>query len=85
MEQVDNVVERCITKSGGLSAFARIMEVDRQVVHSWRKKGYIPPRYAFEVQRVMDGLVTAEQVIKEADDILPKPFKVIRVEKAKED
>jgi hypothetical protein len=75
-----NVVEQTIQHFGGLSAAARAFEVDRQVVHSWRKRGYIPPRYAYVTEEVTGGAVTAKEVIDGADAHLPRAARVMRVQ-----
>jgi hypothetical protein len=45
---------------------ARAFQLDRAVVHNWVKTGYIPARWAGEVERVTQGRISALEVIHEA-------------------
>lgn len=59
-------VERILTLYGGTSATARVMKLDRQHVHSWKKRGYIPPKYAHEIERITKGEIKAKEILDEA-------------------
>lgn len=80
MAKAQNVIDRCIEhfggEAGGMAEFARVMEVDRQLVFSWKKRGYIPPKYAYEVESRTRRLVTAREVIDDANRSMAKPMRV---------
>lgn len=68
----------CITKLvelfGTQAAVARAFQVDRAVVNHWVKIGYIPARWASEVERITQGRIGAVDVVDEAS--AKKPVKV---------
>lgn len=59
-------VERMLKLYGGVSAVGRVMRLSRQNVNSWKVRGYIPPKYAFEVERITKGQIKASEVMGEA-------------------
>lgn len=61
-----NSAERLVKKFGGLSSAARVMRVDRQLVYAWNRQGYIPAKYAYIVDRVTKGEISAQSVIDDA-------------------
>ena len=51
---------------GSQADVARAFQLDRAVVHHWVKTGYVPARWAGEVERVTQGRISAVEVINEA-------------------
>ena len=51
---------------GSQADVARAFQLDRAVVHNWVKTGYVPARWAGEVERVTQGRISAVEVINEA-------------------
>src|SRR4051812_16386934 len=51
---------------GSQAEVARAFQLDRAVVHHWMKTGYVPARWAGEVERVTGGSISAVDVINEA-------------------
>jgi alanine-glyoxylate transaminase/serine-glyoxylate transaminase/serine-pyruvate transaminase len=51
---------------GSQAEVARAFQLDRAVVHNWVKTGYVPARWAGEVERVTQGRIGAVDVINEA-------------------
>ena len=60
-----SVVERFIEHFGSVSAAARAIKRDRQVVQQWRKKS-IPWAWAVEIERVTGGAIKSSEVHDEA-------------------
>jgi hypothetical protein len=50
-----NCVERLVEMFGSQADVARAFQLDRAVVHNWVKTGYVPARWASEVERVTEG------------------------------
>jgi alanine-glyoxylate transaminase/serine-glyoxylate transaminase/serine-pyruvate transaminase len=61
-----NCAERLVEMFGSQADVARAFHLDRAVVHNWMKIGYVPARWAGEVERVTDGRISALDVINEA-------------------
>ena len=61
-----NCAERLIEMFGSQAEVARAFQLDRAVVHHWVKTGYVPVRWAGEVERVTQGRISAVDVIHEA-------------------
>lgn len=65
-------VDKLVRRYGGLSATARVirrecgLKVSRQLVYAWQKAGYIPAKYAFEIHKLTDGEISAEEVTIDA-------------------
>ncbi len=57
---------RLVELFGSQAEVARAFQLDRAVVHNWVKTGYVPARWAGEVERVTQGRVRAEEVVFEA-------------------
>src|ERR1700687_4599405 len=51
---------------GSQAEAARPFQLDRAVVHNWVKTGYVPARWAGEVERVTQGRISSADVINEA-------------------
>lgn len=73
-----NYAMNCITKLvdvfGSQAAVSRAFQIDRAVVNHWVKVGYIPARWASEVERVTNGQIAAVDVLDDAS--AKKPVKV---------
>src|SRR5688500_12879009 len=61
-----NCAERLVEIFGSQADVARAFQIDRAVVHHWVKCGYIPARWAGEVERLTQARITAVEVINEA-------------------
>src|SRR5215813_12483282 len=61
-----NCAERLVEMFGSQADVARAFQLDRAVVHNWVKIGYVPARWAGEVERVTQGRINALEVINEA-------------------
>jgi len=62
-----NCAERLVTLFGSQAEVARRFRVDRALVSNWVKSGYVPSRWAVEVERLTDGAVAAVEVLNEAN------------------
>lgn len=80
MDEKGSVIDRCIRKYGSISAFARVMNVDRSVAWNWKAKGYIPAKYAFEVETLTKGEVKAKEVISDSMGKINRPKAVEKSE-----
>src|SRR5690348_17483335 len=65
---------RLIEIFGSQAEVARAFRLDRAVVNNWVKSGYVPARWAMEVEHVTDGRIAAVEVLNEAH--AKKPVKV---------
>ena len=54
-----NCAERLVSIFGSQAEVARAFQLDRAVVNNWVKSGYVPARWATEVERVTNGGITA--------------------------
>jgi len=61
-----NTAERLVDIFGSQAEVARAFQLDRAVVHHWVKIGYVPARWAGEVERVTQGRISAVEIINEA-------------------
>ena len=61
-----NCAERLVELFGSQADVARAFQLDRAVVHNWVKTGYVPARWAGEVERVTQGRISATDVVNEA-------------------
>jgi len=61
-----NCIEHLVALFGSQAEVARRFCLDRAVVNNWVKSGYIPARWAIEVEQVSGGAVTAVEVLNEA-------------------
>src|SRR5213594_2653804 len=65
---------RLVEIFGSQAEVARAFRLDRAVVSNWVKSGYVPARWATEVERVTNGGIQAVAVLNEAS--AKKPVKV---------
>src|SRR5436190_232056 len=61
-----NCAEQLVDLFGSQADVARAFRLDRAVVHNWVKTGYVPARWAGEVERITQGRISALEVINEA-------------------
>src|SRR3979409_619858 len=61
-----NCAERLVEIFGSQAELARAFQLDRAVVHNWVKVGYVPARWAGEVERLTQGRISAVEGINEA-------------------
>jgi DNA-binding transcriptional regulator YdaS (Cro superfamily) len=61
-----NCADRLIAFFGSQAEVARQFRLDRAVVNNWVKSGYVPARWAMEVEQATSGQITATQVLHEA-------------------
>src|SRR3990167_3754709 len=61
-----NCALRLVELFGSQAEVARAFQLDRAVVHHWIKTGYVPARWAGEVERVTQGRIHAVEIIHEA-------------------
>jgi alanine-glyoxylate transaminase/serine-glyoxylate transaminase/serine-pyruvate transaminase len=69
-----NCAERLVALFGSQAEVARHFRIDRAVVSNWVKSGYVPSRWAMEVEHATDGRILAVEVLNEAN--ARKPIKV---------
>ncbi len=61
-----NCASRLVELFGSQADVARAFQLDRAVVHNWVKTGYVPARWAGEVERVTQGRISSVEVVNEA-------------------
>ncbi len=61
-----NCAERLVSLFGSQAEVARRLQVDRAVVNNWVKSGYVPARWAVEVEALSAGEITALELLNEA-------------------
>ena len=69
-----NCAERLVEIFGSQADVARAFQLDRAVVNHWVKIGYVPARWAAEVERVSQGSITALEILDESS--AKKPVRV---------
>src|SRR6478736_1628519 len=69
-----NCAERLVLLFGSQAEVARRFRLDRAVVNNWVKSGYVPARWAIEVEHVTNGQISAVEILNEAH--LRKPVRV---------
>jgi len=69
-----NCAQRLVEIFGSQADVARAFQLDRAVVSNWVKSGYVPARWAAEVERVTEARIGALEVINEAST--KKPVRV---------
>lgn len=57
-----NCADRLVTIFGSQAEVARRFRLDRAVVNNWVKFGYVPARWAMEVERATNGQIAAVEV-----------------------
>ncbi len=62
-----NCADRLVAVFGSQAEVSRRFRVDRAVVSNWVKSGYVPSRWAVEVERLTDGAILAVEVLTEAN------------------
>ncbi len=60
-----NCAERLVDMFGSQADVARAFQLDRAVVHNWVKTGYVPARWAGEVERVTQGRISTLEILDE--------------------
>ncbi|MGQ0751876.1 MAG: aminotransferase class V-fold PLP-dependent enzyme [Betaproteobacteria bacterium] len=66
-----NCAERLVQLFGSQAELARRLRLDRAVVSNWIKSGYVPARWAMEVEHITGGGISALEVLNEANSIKP--------------
>src|SRR4051812_15722063 len=61
-----NCADRLVLLFGSQAEVARKFRLDRAVVNNWVKSGYVPARWAMEVERATAGEIAAVEVLDEA-------------------
>jgi alanine-glyoxylate transaminase / serine-glyoxylate transaminase / serine-pyruvate transaminase len=69
-----NCAQRLVEIFGSQAEVARAFQLDRAVVNHWVKLGYVPARWATEVERVTQGRIAAVDLVAEAS--AKKPVRV---------
>jgi len=62
-----NCAERLVALFGSQAEVARRFRLDRAVVNNWVKSGYVPARWAMEVEHVTGGQISAVEILNEAN------------------
>ena len=70
-----NCIDRLVALFGSQAEVARQFRLDRAVVNNWVKSGYVPARWAMEVENATSGQITAAEVLHEATAIKPLRMK----------
>ena len=66
-----NCAARLVSLFGSQAEVARRLRLDRAVVSNWVKCGYVPARWAMEVEALSSGQVSAVEVLNEANSRKP--------------
>ncbi len=61
-----NCADRLVAIFGSQAEVARRFRLDRAVVNNWVKSGYVPARWAMEVENATNGQIGAVEVLNEA-------------------
>ncbi|MEO8629330.1 MAG: YdaS family helix-turn-helix protein, partial [Betaproteobacteria bacterium] len=69
-----NCADRLVAIFGSQAEVARRFRLDRAVVNNWVKSGYVPSRWAMEVEQMTNGEIAAVEVLNEAN--ARKPIRV---------
>src|SRR5512138_4009311 len=70
-----NCAARLVEIFGSQAELARRLSVDRAVVSNWIKVGYVPARWAMEIEHLTAGEVSAVEVLNEAAACKPLKLK----------
>jgi len=62
-----NCAERLVALFGSQAEVARRFRLDRAVVNNWVKSGYVPARWAMEIEHVTGGAISALDILNEAN------------------
>ena len=68
-------IVRLVEFFGSQADLARRLGIDRAVVSNWVKVGYVPARWAMEVERATAGEITAVEILSEAATLKPIKLK----------
>ena len=66
-----NCAERLVAHFGTQADVARRLKLDHAVVSNWVKSGYVPARWAMEIEVVTEGAVPALEILNEANHRRP--------------
>jgi alanine-glyoxylate transaminase/serine-glyoxylate transaminase/serine-pyruvate transaminase len=69
-----NCAERLVHFFGTQAEVARRLQLDRAVVNNWVKSGYVPSRWAMEIEHATEGRIAAVEILNEA--AAKKPVRV---------
>ena len=69
-----NCAERLVALFGSQADVARRLQLDRALVSHWVKCGYVPSRWAMEIERITAGRIAAVEILNEA--AAKKPVRV---------
>ena len=69
-----NCAAQLVELFGSQAKVARAFQLDRAVVNNWVKSGYVPARWASEVERLTQGRIAAHDIVDEAS--AKKPVRV---------
>jgi alanine-glyoxylate transaminase/serine-glyoxylate transaminase/serine-pyruvate transaminase len=69
-----NCAERLVALFGSQADVARRLQLDRALVSHWVKCGYVPSRWAMEIERINAGRIAAVEILNEA--AAKKPVRV---------
>jgi len=72
--EAEGCVSRLVAQFGSQAEVARAFQIDRAVVNHWVKSGYVPARWASEVERITQGRISAAELVNEAS--AKKPVRV---------
>src|ERR1700693_529986 len=70
-----NCADRLVVIFGSQAEVARRFRLDRAVVNNWVKSGYVPARWAMEVENATHGQIAAVEVLNEATTKKPLRMK----------
>ena len=70
-----NCAERLVALFGSQAEAARQLRLDRAVVSNWVKSGYVPARWATEVEALTSGQIAALEILNEATACKPLRLK----------
>jgi alanine-glyoxylate transaminase/serine-glyoxylate transaminase/serine-pyruvate transaminase len=73
--RVMNCAERLVALFGSQAEVARRLRLDRAVVNNWVKSGYVPARWAMEVEALTAGQISAVELLNEATTRKPLKMK----------
>ncbi len=62
-----NCAERLVFLYGSQAEVSRRLKVDRAVVNNWMKSGYVPSRWAVEIEHLTGGQIAATEILNEAN------------------
>src|SRR3982750_2859788 len=68
-------IDRLVAFFGSQAEVARQFRLDRAVVNNWVKSGYVPARWAMEVENATAGHITAAELLTEATARKPPRMK----------